>query len=86
VAVVGVKDVRSEPADQAGELPQRPGVRGDGPREQGDADAVRGCVPGQLRVTRGGEDLVDVSAPGKFARQQPDLLLAAAPFPTRADL
>ncbi len=86
VTVVRVDDVRLEGRDGPPQLPPRSGVERQLPCGAVHGCTIRGGAPGQLAGPPGEENLLDCARVPELAAQQPDLVLAAAPFATRVYL
>src|SRR3989441_10303173 len=81
-----VNDIRLECGDRAPQMPPRPRVEPDLPRDTLHRDPVGRGPARQLAPLVGDEDLFDGGVAAELTAQQQNLLLAATPFTARVYL
>lgn len=86
MAVMRMHDRRLKCPDRPSQGPQRPWVEGGTPADLEDGDSVGVRASGELSASPAHETLLHSRSAGELAREQPRLVLAAPPFPTRVNL
>lgn len=86
VTVVRVHDGRPEGANRAAQMPQGPRIEPRSPRHLPDRDPVPLNAARQLAAAARDELLLHLAPAVQLAREQANLVLAAAPFAARVDL